>query len=559
MIEITDRWGLAKRGKWTFKDREIEIPNVLFLSGGMFDAPEDAEITLSAEEESFFTLPSSFFQTSDEEYTFPATFAYPDMFTDNEVGTKGGHEKIQVIFDQEPDLGAELYVLGNAPQLLQRSDRLYEKVMGLRNKIDYHKLIYAPGIAQPQNIALLTYLGVDLFDSSFLELMDLEGVELSDWIGFPGRPEKSRDHLLSELFLIRKGIEEGRIRELVESRARSEPWMVEVLRRADEDYLVFSKGVPVTNDKLYATTRESLNRPDIERFRHRIETRYEPPERDVLLLLPCSARKPYFQSRTHRRFRDATQKVDWTNIHEVMLTSPLGAVPRELELFYPAQQYDIPVSNEWFEREKEMVLEQLQIILDKREYDAIISHLPPEMKFVPENIDCINTVGEEHPASSEAIEKLADSLKEYVAEDTGSYQTYLKENLTSFARFQFGPEGEALLEDARIKGKYPWYKIIDSEKQRGMLVPERGLISLTLKGADILKEEGVYQAEIGDFESKGSIFAVGVEDASEKIRPEDEVIVVHEDELRGVGPASMSGEEMVKAEKGEAIRLRHYP
>jgi len=74
-----------------------------------------------------------------------------------------------------------------------------------------------------------------------------------------------------------------------------------------------------------------------------------------------------------------------------------------------------------------------------------------------------------------------------------------------------------------------------------------------------LKDKGIYQAEIEDFRSKGSIFAVGVKDASEKIRPEDEVIVAHDEELRGVGPASMSGKEMVQAERGEAIRLRHHP
>ncbi|MBS3817627.1 MAG: DUF5591 domain-containing protein [Candidatus Thermoplasmatota archaeon] len=559
MIEITERWGLAKKGKWEINDQEIEIPNVFFLAGEGFHTPKAAEVSISTDEDSDFSLPSSFFGDIDEDHTFPAVFTYPDGTLKGEPETRAGDEKVQVIFDQEPDPEAELYILGNDPQFLKRSRRLYEKVVGLRRKIEYHKLIYAPGIATPKNMALLSYLGVDFFDSSFLELLATDDVQLSDWMGFPGKPEKSHERLLSELFLVRKGIKEGRIRELVESRVRTEPWMVEVLRMADEDHDTFSKGIPVTGDDLYATTRESLNRPDIRRYRRRLRTRYEPPERDVLLLLPCSARKPYFQSRTHRRLRDATQKGDWTNLQEVVLTSPLGAVPRELELFYPAQQYDIPVSDEWFEEEKEMILEQLDIILNKGEYDEIISHLPPDMSFVPEEIDCLNTSDGERPTSSKAIDELAEAVRTYAGEKRGDVQRYLKQYMTVFTGFQFGGEGKVLLNDADVKGRYPWYKIMNDNVQRGMLVPERGLISLTLDGAKELKKEEIYQVEIDDFTPKGSVFAVGVKEASERIRPEDEAIVVHDDELRGVGPASMSGQEMMEAEKGEAVRLRHYP
>ncbi|MFW5907633.1 MAG: DUF5591 domain-containing protein [Candidatus Natronoplasma sp.] len=557
MIEIKDRWGLAKKGIWELEDQKIELPNIFFLDGEDFSAPEEAELTLSEKEDPTFTLPGSFFKPSAES-TFPSTFAYPESSGGRSLGAKGGHDRIQVIYDQEPDPEVELYVIGNAPELLQRAELLYRKVIGLRKKIDQHKLIYLPGIAQPQNIALFTYLGVDLFDSAFSELLTLKNVELSDWMSFPGDPQKSNVNLLRELKLIRKGIEHGRIRELVESRVRAEPWMVEVLRYADEDYSVFSKGTPVTGDEVYVTTRESLNRPDVERYIRRIRTRYEPPERDILLLLPCSARKPYFRSRTHRRIRDATQQGDWTALQELILTSPLGAVPRELELFYPAQHYDIPVSEQWFQEEKELILNQVKEVMSKRTYKTVISHLPKNMSFVPENIGCVDTAEGDHPTSAEAIDRLAEAVKEFAGEERGDVQHYLQQNLTSFTRFQFAEGGEALLEGAEVKGRYPWYRIMGGETQRGMLVPERGLISLTLEGALELKDKDIYQVNIDDFRPKGSVFAVGVKKASPEIRPEDEALVLHEDELRGVGPASMSGEEMEKAERGEAVRLRHY-
>ncbi len=558
MIEITDRWGLAKRGKWEIKDIEIQVPNIFFLEGNLFKTPDEAEVTISSTPNSSFEMSPSFFEDDTDRYDFPSTFAYPKGILDGLIEEKRGRPKIQVIFDQDPDPDAELYVLGNAPQLLQRSGKLYDNIIELRKKIDYHKLIYAPGIAQPNNMSLLSYLGVDFFDSSFSAMMSYENVELSDWMGFPGNPENNSKHLLDELDLIRKSIKKGRLRGLVETRVRSEPWMVEVLRRCDDDYEIFSKGVPVTGDEFSVTTRESLDRPDIERFKRRIKKRYEPPERETLLLLPCSARKPYFQSKSHKRFREATQQVNWTDIHEVSLTSPLGAVPRELELFYPAQQYDIPVTHEWFEEEKEMILDQLQYIIDMGDYNHIISHLPPDMSFVNEEFECIDTSEDTHPTSQRAIDRLTEKLKETVGKEKGSVQEFLVENLESFARFQFGEGGEDLLENSRIKGNYPWYKIMKDDKQRGMLVPERGLISLTLDGAIVLKKNKINLVEIDDFVPKGSVFAVGVKEADESIRPEDEAIVVHEGELRGVGPSVMFGSEMSEANKGEAVRLRHH-
>lgn len=558
MIEITERWGLSKKGYWEFDDDRIDIPNILYLNGESFRSPDFAEVTISESKDSTLQIPSSIFESSNRFNSTPSVFGYPEEIDDEYTRAEGGTDKIQVIFDQEPDLEAELYIIGNSPQLLGRAPSLFNKIVELRKKIPYHKLIYTPGIAQPNNIALLSYLGVDLFDSVFIEYMDPYDVELTDLIGFSGDNKKSYQNLHNELRLLRKTIDKKNVRELVESRVRSEPWLVEVLRKADKEYDLFKNNVPVTGDRVSVTTREGLNRPDIKRFRDRIKNRYEPPEREVLLLLPCSAYKPYFQSRTHKRIREATSEADWTRIHDLMLTSPLGAVPREVEQFYPAQQYDIPVSHEWFSDEKEMIIELLNSVIEKGKYKHIISHLPSDMEFVLEEVDAVDTTEGDHPTDERSIERLKDTLKEYCGEGRGNRSEYLKENLRSFSRFQFGEKGEKLVEGAYIRGRYPDYKIMDEHHQRGMIVSKRGLISLTLHGAEVLKEEDIFQAEIDDFQPKGSVFAVGVVDADSRIAPEDEVLVVHDRELRGVGPATMSGEEMKKAQSGEAVRLRHH-
>ncbi|MFW6040345.1 MAG: DUF5591 domain-containing protein [Thermoplasmatota archaeon] len=560
MIEITHRWGLAKKGRWKFRGSEIQLPNVFFLKGKRFNPLKDADVTISKDEKSTFMIYDSFFETTNRGKAVPSTFGYPEELEGKLIESRGGCKKIQVLFDQELDHNAELYILGNAPQLLNRSKKIVERLVGIRKKIPFHKLIYAPGIAQPQNIALLTYLGVDLFDSASAEYFSQKNVELSDWIGFQKESPENNRKLLDELKLIRKAIETNKIRELVETRVRSEPWMVEGLRHIDKEYELVSNTVPVTGDKILVTTYEGLNRPDIERFRRRIKERYTPPKRDLLLLLPCSASKPYFQSRSHFYFRNALRDTNWTNIHEVILTSPLGVVPREIEQFYPAKQYDIPVTHEWTEEEKSMIFSQLQYILKKGAYKHIVSHLPSDLSFVSGSIDCIDTTNGTHPTDHKSLNNLSRVVIEKIGITKGDVQKFLKENMLSLAQFQFGKAGKRLLEGTKIKGRYPEYKIISKEDntQRGMLVSERGLISLTLEGAEILQKEKINIAEIDDFIPKGSIFAVGVKRADSKIHPEDEVIVVHDKELRGVGPASMSGKEMTEANKGEAIRIRHY-
>ena len=94
--------------------------------------------------------------------------------------------------------------------------------------------------------------------------------------------------------------------------------------------------------------------------------------------------------------------------------------------------------------------------------------------------------------------------------------------------------------------------------QFGMITKERGLISLTINGAEQVAKSRIYWAEIyDDFTLKGSIFAPGVKDADEGIRVGDEVIVVKNNKLCAVGVAQMNGNEMKKSYHGEAVKVRH--
>jgi archaeosine synthase len=133
------------------------------------------------------------------------------------------------------------------------------------------------------------------------------------------------------------------------------------------------------------------------------------------------------------------------------------------------------------------------------------------------------------------------------------------ENIKSLACYQFGiPLAEHLLNHSTIRGKYPYLKIMDKDTQLGMITEERGLISLTLEGAERLDNAESYWVEIyDDFKLKGSVFAPGVKDADESIRIGDEVIIRQHGKLCGVGVTLMNGKEMKGLHHGEAVKLRH--
>ncbi len=100
------------------------------------------------------------------------------------------------------------------------------------------------------------------------------------------------------------------------------------------------------------------------------------------------------------------------------------------------------------------------------------------------------------------------------------------------------------------------YQIFSDDEQIASINPRTGYLALALKGGDLLRGFGSYTVTISFKPESNNIFAIGVMDADQKIRPGDEVIVEYEDKIVGVGKAVLNGDEMVKAIKGLAIVLR---
>lgn len=487
-------------------------------------------------------------------------------------------------------MGAIAVAWADAFDAAKDPKRLAAGLAASRDQAGFSKLLYAPGLGAPSDLALLAYAGIDLFDATPLLLAAARGRYLTAQGSFGAAslaeseclcpactrasPSALAEEALAahnqyaartELALVRNAIRGGRLRELVEARCRAHPERVAALRRLDAQYDLVEARTPVQRaTPVWATTKESLQRAECVRFRRRVAERYRPPTSPpVLLLLPCSARKPYSTSRTHRSFADALWAAGAMGlVHEVILTSPLGLVPRELELTYPAAHYDVPVTGEWDEEEGTMIRGLLAGLLAKRSYARVVSHLPQHTYDLVRALlpaGAIVTCEGENATAPEALRRLELTLRQLTTEHKRAALPRLqRERLKALADYQFGPEAsDALFAGADVVGKWPTGKVVVGGGQLAMLPTSRGLLSLTLAGARRLLDAHAYTVEIDDFRPKGGIFAVGVKAADPRIRPGDEVVVHHGGDLRAVGTALMSGREMVDLKRGEAVNARH--
>ena len=217
----------------------------------------------------------------------------------------------------------------------------------------------------------------------------------------------NREELNRWILRIRNALLNGKLRELVEVTSLHNPRVSQILYHSTQ--LLIDKGAKVKSN--IRSNDLSLNHPAIVDFQDRLSD-YEPPANNmVLLILPCSARKPYFKSSSHKRFFNALREVEnYLALHVVSVTSPLGLVPRELEFCYPAAHYDIAVTGKWSASEIEMLRNQLIKLNPKEHYAKAIVHAGSSSKIMTNlikelGIEVVDTRVEK-PSSYEGLEIL---------------------------------------------------------------------------------------------------------------------------------------------------------
>ena len=300
-------------------------------------------------------------------------------------------------------------------------------------------------------------------------------------------------------------------------------------------------------NKVLCVTELSLHRPEARRWRERMN--HLEPQGDVVVVLPCSMRKPYSQSKSHMTFIRATK-----GFQEVILTSPFGICPREMERTYPIQSYDVSTTGDWSQEEIDVTGKCLkEYVKDK----PVIAHVAGGYREVCETYieDAVYTCQDGKTTSPESMYNLRSTLKNYpkIKDKNKNLQ-----KLRSIARYQFNSrDADIIIPDgSRITGRFN-RRIFHENKQIATLLFETGLYSLNLEGGRILNDLNKNWVKIDFNLQTNTLFAPGVVDAHPDIIPRDEVVLVKDGQVVGVGKAVLTGEEMKKAVKGVAVRIRH--
>ena len=438
---INTRFGPARIGSFSHDTHNFQSPHLIeTLDFFQQETDEDNLILLQQNDPDNLLATQQIFTLKGQEplFTHSALSLYPHQLDCTAEIQKNKHclsipSHPDCIADLKDRLTDDIHLIipTHLKALYSQQSNFIEFLVALKAAIGPQRLLYAPALATPENMSLLCYLGFDLFDTTTCLLAATQQLIFTDHgiiskekltssechcpicSSTPPNKQSTEQLLIHNHHMMRKHLNITRnaifnqsLRNLVEQQVRSSPHLCSMLRVADALYNNYlEESTPLhSTAPLLATTQDSLNRPSIKRYHQRLLSRYKkPPSANILLILPCSAKKPYSSSRSHSKIRYHLQSVpNKTLMHELIVTSPLGLVPRELERLYPASNYDISVTGHWHQEEKSLIQGLLKKYLENNSYDHIIVHLPKQTEDLITEIlpHCITTC-KDSPTSQE--------------------------------------------------------------------------------------------------------------------------------------------------------------
>lgn len=475
----------------------------------------------------------------------------------------GGEQPVAVhpLAPEAPQSG-DCTLVSNWHTVLNNPRNYATWLAGLKEDVPPDTAWYAPAVALPSTACLLIYSGFDLFDYRAVDLASAQkrfclpegefsasmmetGVCGCEGCRAGDLAQHNRIALDREIALVRHYIEAGRLRELMEARCRASAAQVGILRFLDQNYEFMERSLPVARAvPMHANTVESQNRAEIRRFADRVIERFIPSRTDVAVLLPCSARKPYSFSRSHRLFMSTVNR----RAHELIVTSPLGLVPRELERVYPAGHYDVPVTGYWDREECAFIADILARYFAAHPYNRVIAHLDGGALTVAEmaaetcGID-LEVTCRGHPTSPESLAALSAAL-----EGERRVQT---DTIRGTVSWQFATDINT--KGLSLRGRSMQMAVLRGRQQLFSVDEGTGLFRPTFEGWRMIPEG--YRVRIDAFVPQGDVLAPGVVDCDPQIREGDEVLVEGPLAL-ATGRAMMGADEMLRSERGVAVRVR---
>ena len=451
----------------------------------------------------------------------------------------------------DPSLLPDVVVLVDALQLAAQPGKLVEAITVLKRRFP-GALLWTPGLGGPDNVALLTWFGVDLFDLSRSRQANAAGVVLTGQgprycvpsMGETPSMAQQVEHWTTAIAEVRAALAADQMRALVDRQSLNSARSVEHLRRHDAlcatvpglltSHVARTHGFPchsasIQSDPLIA---------DWESF---ISTEYLAPHGldTILILLPCSARKPYRLSKSHGRFIRA---IGTSACHEVMVTSPLGLVPRDLEEVWPAAHYDLPVTGEWTGDEEDRIKRMFERFVNRHAYKRIINH--SGMELTHDSIPIVDTRQGASAGNHDALERLGEAVRGAVDEFSArgrKNERMLLDTYSSVARKNMS--NDAWVQPLKVRGKPPRYRLEKEGKQVALWSIDRGGFSLSKSVVrDLAATNALPIVHLrSDVVWKGDIFGSIVENFDESIRCGADLLVYQNGEVVGLARAHAPG------------------
>jgi len=459
--------------------------------------------------------------------------------------------------------------LGDISSLLNHPTFLMKYIMVTKRKFSPEVMIYAPGVPSFY-IPLLSYLGIDLFDFTFLTTFPKKEGNNAQVILEHGNISVDYVNTINR---VRKALKISKLRDLTRVYANSYPPQKTILKIVDENLSLEQQASLYGAETLYCTDDSDFSRPEVSLFRDRVKNRYSVPSyTEGIIFLPCSARKPYSQSKSHTSFRNVIKrslKSARHSVKEFILTSPLGVVPRNLEYTFPAAHYDIPVTGAWSVTERNLLAHDIEQLLAKCSDSTV---LVGYVKGVEREV--LKNVCREQNRKIHLIDENITSLTS--KEGLFQFQMLLKEKFESLPRlrinnqleflrticdYQFGKgTGNKLISDiVQIRGrKEIGLRVTLNGKHLLTFRKSTGLLTLSIEAAKRLHGHSANVVKFDGDSIRGStIFANAIKEAHPEIRINDEVIIVNnQNEIIATGVAYLPGKLLVRMERGFGVKIR---
>ncbi|MCS7096450.1 MAG: tRNA guanosine(15) transglycosylase TgtA [Nitrososphaerota archaeon] len=328
------------------------------------------------------------------------------------VGPVQGGRFLDLVARSAAEMGKlpfQIHALGSPTEVMERYrfDVLVDMIMTAKMNLPISRPLHLFGAGHPFMFSLAVALGCDMFDSAAYAIYARDGrymteggtIRLEELEYFPcscpecwnktpkdvvEKPKDEQQIFLArhnlhacnaEIKRIKQAIKEGRLWEHLQTRAHGHPSLLQALKKLRKYENFIEKHSPIVKRSgLFFYSSLDLARPEVVRYKKRIDERYTQPRgARVLLLIPQTRNKPFHNTETYKRAVRALRESlgDYAEkVHICFYAAPFGIVPEELDEVYPMSQNEctLPPDRET----AEYVASQVAEYISRASYDIVL-------------------------------------------------------------------------------------------------------------------------------------------------------------------------------------------